>query len=108
MTIVKKVYNWFINMAFKDNTFKVLKYKNGESPELDKYDNNENFKYEKKDPTGSFDYNYTKVQELFCKVIDGSRNVDDVIKELNSYSKECMDKVIKVDANYFKNYVDKE
>lgn len=105
---VKKVYNWFINMAFKDNTFKVLKYKNGESPELDKYDSNENFKYEKKDPTGSFDYNYTKVQELFCKVIDGSRNVDDVIKELNSYSKECMDKVIKVDANYFKNYVDKE
>lgn len=106
---VKKVYNWFINDALSsDNKFNILKYGTGRVAELDKYDKNDNFKYEKKDPTGSFDYNYTKVQELFCKVIDGTRNVDDVIKELNKYSIECMDKVIKVDTNYFKNYIDKE
>jgi ABC-type glycerol-3-phosphate transport system substrate-binding protein len=106
---VKKVYNWFINDALSsDNKFNILKYGTGRVAELDKYDKNDNFKYEKKDPTGSFDYNYTKIQELFCKVIDGTRNVDDVIKELNNYSIECMDKVIKVDANYFKNYIDKE
>lgn len=103
---VFKVYSWLINSAF-ENTFEILKYKTAASS-LNEYDNNRDFKYEKLDPTGSFDYDYKLVWELFCGVIEGTEDVDDVINKLYSHALESMEKVTKEDKDYFKYYIDKE
>ncbi|MCX7885278.1 MAG: hypothetical protein N2448_09680 [Caloramator sp.] len=98
---VKKVYKWLYDEYDKlNNEKKSLKdYKYAE------YNNVTYFDFEGNDPTGCFDVNFSKVNDLIYKGIKGEEKINNVTKSLNSYFNELKDTKIKQEPDFLKDYI---